>query len=115
MGKTSYIAIFIILVIAFSAIPLSAETGDSCSEQGIIVRNSTMLDLWYKRNGGPCTILIHEHIFVIQPKDTVEIFSDNVCERPYCSENPDYSAYRSVDTNGNCGVKILPGCNISDM
>ena len=86
-----------------------------CSEQGILVRNSTMLDLWYKRNGGACTIWIHEHIFTIQPNDVIEIFSDSVCQKLYCSENPTYSTYRSSDADDNCGVKILPGCNISDM
>jgi hypothetical protein len=115
MGRNSYIAIFIIMIIALYAMPLSAETADPCSEQGIIVRNSTMLDLWYKRNGGACTIWIYEHIFVIQPKDTIEIFSGSNCEKLYCNENPNYSDYRSFDTNGNCGVKILPNCNISDM
>jgi hypothetical protein len=115
MGRNFYIAIFIILIIALYAMPLSAETADPCSEQGIIVRNSTMLDLWYKRNGGPCTIWIHEHIFIIQPSDIIEIFSDSICEKLYCPENPDYSDYGSSDTNGSCGVKILPGCSISDM
>jgi hypothetical protein len=115
MGKTSYIAIFVILLMALYVMPLSAGAADSCSEQGIIVRNSTMLDLWYKKNGGDCTIWIHEHIFVIQPQDTVELFSDSICEKPYCNTNPDYSVYSFQDKNGNCGVKILPGCNISDM
>jgi len=115
MGRNFYIAIIVIMIIAFHAMPLSAETADPCGEQGVIVRNSTMLDLWYKRNGGACTIWIHEHIFVIQPKDTVEIFSDLNCERLYCPNNPTYSDYRSFDTNGNCGVKILPNCSISDM
>jgi hypothetical protein len=113
--RKSYIAIFFIVLIALYAAPLYAETADRCGEQGIIVRNSTMLDLWYKKNGGSCTIWIHEHIFVIQPKETIDIFSGSNCEKPYCSENPDYSAYRSADTNGNCGVKILPYCTISDM
>lgn len=115
MGRNFYIAIFIILIIALYAMPVSAETADFCGEQGIIVRNSTMLDLWYKRNGGACTIWIHEHIFVIQPTDKIEIFSDLTCEKLYCDENPSYSVYRSFDANGNCGVKILPNCNISDM
>ncbi len=115
MSRNSYLAILVVLIVALYAMPVSAGTADPCSEQGIIVRNSTMLDLWYKRNGGACTIWIHEHIFVIQPSDTIEIFSDSVCEKPYCNENPGYSDYRSFDTNGNCGVKILPNCNISDM
>jgi hypothetical protein len=115
MGRNFYIAIFTILIVALYAVPVSAETADSCGEQGIIVRNSTMLDLWYKRNGGACTIWIHEHIFVIQPTDKIEIFSDLTCGKLYCDENPSYSVYRSFDANGNCGVKMLPNCNISDM
>jgi hypothetical protein len=115
MERKSYIAIFFVLLIALYAVPLYAGTAERCSEQGITVRNSTMLDLWYKRSGGSCTIWIHEHMFVIQPGETLALFSDLNCEKPYCSENPDYSVYRSADINGNCGVKILPYCNISDM
>jgi hypothetical protein len=115
MGRDPCIAIFLILIIALYMTPVSVDAADFCAEQGIIVRNSTMLDLWYRRNGGACTIWIHEHIFVIQPTDKIEIFSDSICEKPYCGENPNYSVYRSFDADGNCGIKMLPNCNISDM
>jgi len=88
---------------------------DPCSENGIMLRNATMLDLWYKKNDGACSIWIHEHRFTIKPKDTVRIYSDMDCKTLYCPENPSYKDYRSLDANGNCGVRILPKCNLSDM
>ena len=104
-----------LLIFALFAAPLSAEAEDLCSGEGIIVKNMTMLDLWYKKNGGSCTIWIHEHIFRIKPKDNIEIFSDLTCKKKYCKNNPTYRDYKSLDTNGDCSVRILPDCNLSDM
>ncbi len=92
-----------------------AADEDTCRETGIIVRNATMLNLWYKKDGGQCTIWIHEHLVTIKPEDSAEIFSGMDCTALYCKDNPTYKEYRSVDTNGNCRVKILPACSLSDM
>jgi hypothetical protein len=104
------------LIFILSAAPLFAVTEeDPCELQGIMVRNTTMLDLWYKKKGGECSIWIHEHLFTINTGDSIEIFSDLNCQTLYCKNNPAYKDYKSVDTNGNCRVRILPDCNISDM
>jgi len=111
----------VILLFALFATALSVEASyvaaddDPCSENGIMVRNAAMLDLWYKKGDGACTIWIHEHLFTIKPKDTIKIYSDMNCKTLYCPENPSYKDYRSLDANGDCGVRILPGCDLSGM
>ncbi len=92
-----------------------AEEKDPCKEQGILVRNATMLDLWYTKNGGQCTIWIHEHLVHAKPGDSLKIFSGMDCKSLYCTKNPAYRDYKSVDVNGDCRVRILPGCKLSDM
>ena len=116
MRRNFYFAVLITLVIfAFFSEPLSAVMKDTCGKKGIMIRNLTMLDLWYKKNNGACTIWTHNHLFTIKPKDKIEIFSDLVCETLYCTDNPTYKDYKSLDIDGNCRVRILPDCNLSDM
>ena len=117
MNRNIYSCVLTIsLIIIFISIPLSAATEkDQCEEEGIMVRNATMLDLWYKKNGEECFIWIHEHLFAIKTEDSINIFSDLNCQTLYCADNPNYKDYKSVDANGNCRIKILPDCILSDM
>jgi hypothetical protein len=104
------------LIILFSTAPLPvAAEGDLCREKGITVRNATMIDLWYRKNGGECSIWVHEHLFTLKPGDRMGIFSDSDCQTPYCPHNPKFKSYKSIDTGGNCRVKILPDCILADM
>lgn len=104
------------LIFIFFAVPLfAAQEEDQCRGEGIVVRNATMLDLWFTRNGGECLIWIHEHLFTIKSEDSIDIYSDMNCQTLYCADNPTYKDYKSVDINGNCRVNILPDCNVSDM
>jgi hypothetical protein len=114
---TLTVAGFVLFLIAIASVaPLfAAGKGDPCREKGIVVRNATMLNLWYKKNDGQCTIWIHEHLVTIKPEDGMKIFSGMDCTVLYCKNNPAYKEYRSVDTNGNCRVRILPDCRLSDM
>jgi hypothetical protein len=104
--------LFLVLLAASS---FAATKEDTCAAEGMIVKNMTMLDLWYERNGGKCTIWIHDHILMIKPDDTVDIFSDLTCETLYCEDNSAYEDYKSTDQDRDCGVKILPDCTLSDM
>jgi hypothetical protein len=100
----------------FFAVPtVAAQEEDPCTREGIVVRNATMLDLWYKRNGGDCLIWIHEHLFTINSEDSIDIYSNMNCQTLYCANNPNYKDYKSFDADGDCRVKILPDCNVSDM
>ncbi len=92
-----------------------AEGKDACREQGIIVRNATMLNLWHTKNSGQCTIWIHEHLIRVKPGDSLKIFSGMDCKSLYCAKNPTYRDYKSADRNGDCRVRILPDCRLSDM
>jgi hypothetical protein len=108
--------VLILIVIALSLSPLLASADeDSCSEKGIYIGNQTSLDLWYTRNGGPCTIWVHGHTLTIKPEDTLILYRDKTCKKEYCSNNPTYDDYKSIDANQNCRVRILPDCTLSDM
>jgi hypothetical protein len=109
--KSCFIGFILIL---FCSSHVFAEE-DKCGEIGITVKNMTMLDLWYKKDGGDCTIWVHDHVITIKPDNTFEIFSDLECKEFYCEENPTYDVYKTVDEDGNCMVRILPDCNLSDI
>ena len=88
---------------------------DQCRETGVYIGNRTMLDVWYIRNGGPCTLWNDGHILITKPEDTLIIYSDMTCKTQYCPVNPSYDVYKSLDVNQNCRVRILPKCTLSDM
>ena len=103
-------------VIVLTFLPIGVLAGeDACSEIGIYIGNQTMLDVWYTRNSGPCTIWNHGHILIFKPKDTLILYRDMTCRTEYCSKNPTYDVYKSLDANQNCRVRILPDCTLSDM
>ena len=102
------------IALVLSPLLASAEE-DLCQETGIYIGNQTMLDLWYTRNGGPCTVLTHGHLLIIKPEDTLILFRDLPCKTEYCQKNPTYERYKSFDANQNCRVRILPNCTLSDM
>ena len=105
-----------LMIIALALFPLLASAGeDPCRQMGIYIGNQTMLNLWYTRNGGPCTICVEAHIFSIKSEDTLIIYRDMTCKTEYCSKNPTYDVYKSFDANQNCRVRILPDCTLSDM
>jgi hypothetical protein len=112
-----YSCVFAIsLSFILAAAPLFAATeGNRCREEGIMVRNATTIDLWYKKNDGECFIWIHEHLFNITTEDNINLFSGPNCQKLYCANNPTYKDYKSSDANGNCRVRILPKCTLSDM
>jgi hypothetical protein len=111
----SRISAAFLIFILFAAPVFAAQEEDPCEKEGITVRNATMLDLWFTRNGGECSIWIHEHLFIIKPGDRIDIYSDMNCKTLYCADSPTYERYKSADANGNCRINILPGCNVSDM
>jgi hypothetical protein len=117
MYKKLYYRVFTTsLILILTALPLLAATEeDRCGEEGIMVRNATMLDLWYKKNGGECFIWIHEHLFTIKPGDSIDIFSDLNCRTLYCANKLTYKSYTSIYAGGDCRVKILPNCTLADM
>lgn len=105
-----------LVVIALTLIPLlPLANEDTCREPGIYIGNQTMVDLWYTRNGGACTIFAHGHLLIIKPEDRLIFYRDMTCETEYCPDNPSYDYYKHLDADQNCRVKILPGCNFSDM
>jgi hypothetical protein len=111
-------SVFLISLLISPAWSLSEKgisVEDTCQETGIIVKNLTFKALWYKKNGGDCFYWRRDHIFTIYPGDKVDICSDSTCETLYCHDNPTYETYRSLDTNNNCRVRILPECTLSDM
>ncbi len=106
----------LITVITMTLLPLlSAADEDTCGETGMYIGNQTTIDLWYTLNGAPCTFWAHDHILILKPTETLLIYRDTTCETPYCSKNPTYDDYKSLDADQNCRVKILPDCILADM
>jgi hypothetical protein len=106
----------LIIVFTMTLVPvLSAADEDPCAEMGIYIRNATTIDVWYTRDGGPCTFWAHDHILILKPAETLVIYRDMTCETAYCSKEPTYDDYKSLDANQNCRVRILPDCTLSDM
>ena len=104
------------MVIALILFPLLASADeDPCREMGIYIGNQTMLDVWYTRNGGPCTLWARGRLLTIKPEDTFIIYRDMICKTEYCSMNLAYDVFKSLDANQNCRVRILPDCTLSDM
>ena len=106
----------VLIAMTFTLSPLLAlAEEDLCQGTGIYIGNQTGLELWYTRNGGDCTIWTHHHILIMKPEDTLIIYRDMTCKTEYCSKNPTYDVYKSLDANQNCRVRILPNCTLSDM
>ena len=104
------------VVIALTLIPqLALADEDTCRETGIYIGNQSMINLWYTRNGGPCTLFTTGHLIIMKPENTLIIYRDMICKTEYCSNNPTYHDYKFLDANQNCRVRILPECNVSDM
>jgi len=115
MIKFLFISLTALFLFLFSTLsPSFAADEDSCKDQGITVRNLSFKEIWYKRQGGSCIILKRNYSFTIKPEKEIRLFSDNVCETPYCPACS-YSDYKSYDANGDCRVKILPEKTLSDM
>ena len=104
--------ICLIIFPAISECAMSEE--NSCEQQGIVVRNLHTAPLWYKMNDGNCVKWRRSHLFTINTQDTLEIFSD-MCTSLFCSAPLSFADLKSYDTDGNCRVRILRGCSISDM
>lgn len=92
----------------------TAAEGDPCADQGITVRNLSLDDLWYMREGSGCVMLKRNYSFVLQPETSLGVFSDMLCTKQFCPPFR-YEDSQSYDADGNCRVKILPGCVLSDM
>jgi hypothetical protein len=107
---------FLSIVFMTTLFPLwSISEEDSCAEIGIYIRNSTTIDVWYTRNGGPCTFWSDDLIIILKPGEKLAIYRDMTCETAYCPKNPTYDDYKSLDANHNCRVRILPYCTFADM
>jgi hypothetical protein len=116
MYRNLYLGLLTFFIVALFTVPSSGLTDeDPCRENGLVVKNMTMIDLWYKKEGGNCFIWKRDKLFMIKPEDTIYIFSDSICKTQYCKDNPTYDDYKSFDTDGNCRVKILSNCTLSDM
>jgi hypothetical protein len=104
--------LFLFLFYSMSA--CFAKDEDPCKEHGIIVKNLSFKEIWYKRRGGSCIVLKRHNTFTIKPAEEIGLFSDIVCETPYCPASI-YTDYKSYDMNGDCGIRILPHNTLSDM
>jgi hypothetical protein len=115
MKKILFISLSVLFLFLLSAMSACfAVDEDPCKDQGITVRNLSFKEIWYKRQGGDCIILKRNYSFTIKSEEEIRLFSDNVCETPYCPACT-YADYKSYDADGDCRVKILPENMLSDM
>lgn len=111
--KRVILALFLLLLCARIPVVFAADE-DPCKDQGITVKNLSFKEIWYQSRGGSCTILKRNYFFIIKPEEEIRLFSDMVCETPYCPACT-YEDYRLYDLDHNCRVRILPGNILSDM
>ena len=105
-----------LMALALIAVPASAPAQeDACAQGGVFIGNQSGLDMWYTRNGGPCTIWSRGHILNAKSEDTIVLYRDMTCQTEYCPRNLTYDFLKSLDTNQNCRVRMLPSCNPADM
>lgn len=115
MKRYLFLFLTVLFLLLFCAMyTCFAKDEDPCKDQGIIVKNLSFKEIWYKPQGGSCIVLKRHKTFTIRPSEEIGLFSDNVCETPY-SPARTYKDYKSYDVNGNCGVKILPHNTLSEM
>ena len=110
-----YILLAVIIASILSIPSFSLSETDLCKETGIIVKNMDLKQLWYKKNGGDCFLWKRNYMFTIYPEDTIGVYSDLTCKTLYCGVEHTFFDYKAIDTNNDCRVRILPGCNLSDM
>jgi hypothetical protein len=104
----------VFLLVSFCTEPFLAMAENVCAEQGILVKNMATVHLWYKRNKGECSIYQKNKIITVKPEESIQVFSDLVCQTSYCG-NISYEDLKSSDGNGDCRVRIVSGCALSDM
>jgi hypothetical protein len=115
MKKILFIFLSVVSFFLFYAMSACfAKDEDPCKDQGIIVKNLSFKEIWYKPQGGNCIVLKRHNTFTIKPAEEISLFSDIVCKTPYCPASK-YTDYKSYDVNGDCSVRILPHNTLSDM
>jgi len=115
MFRNVHLKIFLVfLLISFCTEPFLAMAENVCAEQGILVKNMSTVHLWYKRNKGDCFIYQKDKIIAVKQGESIEVFSDLICQTSYCG-NISYEDLKSSDGNGDCRVRIVSGCALSDM
>jgi hypothetical protein len=107
------LAVFSISLLIVPVSSLSEE--DSCKETGIVVKNLTLKNLWYKKGDDACFLWRQNYMFTIHPGETIGVYSDLTCKKLYCGVEHTFYDYKAIDSDNNCRVRILSGCNLSDM
>jgi hypothetical protein len=115
MKNSIFIIPLVLFLCCFTILSVCDAAGeDPCADQGITVRNLSLDNKWYKSQGDQCIPLKRNYSFTIHPKENIGVFLDMVCETQFCPSLT-YTDYKLSDKDGNCRVKILPGCVIADM
>lgn len=103
-----------VLLLSLSEFAVLASDEDPCRDQGITVKNLSFKDIWYQRKDGDCAILKRNYSFTIRPDDEMRLYSDMVCQTPYCLACK-YSDFKAYDANNDCRIKMLPENAFSDI
>ncbi len=106
---------FLLIASVFTTTAPAFAEENNCKNKEMYISNQVAVNLWYKRDGSNCSLLKKHKIFTVEPGDRIEIFSDMTCETNYCDDTMTYESLRSYDSDGDCRVRILTGCLLSDM
>jgi hypothetical protein len=105
--------VFFLLVMVSAKAASAAAEEDNCRNKVMYVSNQVAVNLWVKRDRGDCFLLKKHKIFKVFPRKTLHIYSDSTCRTEYCTSLR-HEDFKSFDQNGDCRVRILTGCTLSD-
>jgi hypothetical protein len=87
LSRKEFLCFLAFLSVVFLFTGKSEAEEDLCLDVGVVVRNITTIDLWYKKNGGDCVKWKQNKIFLIRTDEKLTLFSDLICETKYCDDD----------------------------
>lgn len=105
----------IFLALAGVGVTTASPLEKTCENDKMYISNQVTVNLWYKRDGGQCSLLNKHNIFMVFPGESLQIYSNSDCTTKYCSDSLTQKDVKSADLDGDCRVRILNDCAISDM
>lgn len=87
---------------------------DTCSDNGIAIRNQSGTNLSYRLNGGVCNVWANLSDVTVTQYDSYEIYTTIGCTTPCVNPYMSYTLLKDIDIDDNCLTGINPGCVMVD-
>ena len=85
MSKEILLILFFFLAFVGIRVTTASAEGNNCFDKEIYVSNQVAVSLWYKRDGGQCSLLNKHNVLIVHPGEVFQIYSDSNCKSDYCS------------------------------